>query len=699
MMKSLFEPESIAVIGASSNPNKIGYKILDNIISSGYKGKIYPVNNKGGEIRDLKVYKDIEEIDDTVDLSIIAIPAKFVYDAVKKCAEKGVKNCIIISSGFSEVGNRKEEERIVEVARKYGMRILGPNVFGIYVAKSNLNATFGPKNVHPGHIAIITQSGALGIAMIGKSAIDHIGLSAVVSVGNKADIDEADLLEYFRNDENTKVILMYIEGFKDGERFIRALKKLPPEKHVVVIKAGRSKHGAMAAASHTGSLAGSDKVFDGIARQLGIIRAENIRDAFNLSRFLSEINMPDGEDIVIITNGGGIGVLCADACEKYDVKILDNYDVLRNAFGDIIPSFGSWKNPVDLTGQATAEDYRKALERALDNSNIHGVIALYCETAIFNQNDMVNLIKEMNEKYKNKKPIVFSLFGGEKIDKAIEELKKGGIKVFDEVYDAVAVMGAMYRRYRYAKEEIEKEELEIDSEKEIGEIIRNARKENRGVLLPHEAKRIMEIIGVSIPDYRIAKNIEEAVLYAEEIGYPVVMKIISEDIIHKTDAGGVALNLENRAEVINAYQAIIRNAKAYYPDARIRGVEISKMVPKGVETIVGATQEPTFGPTVMFGLGGIYVEAIKDVSFRAAPVSVREAKSMINEISSSSILYGIRGEKRRDIEAIVNVIVNVSNLIARVREIKDIEINPLMVYESNKGVKAVDVRILLRGLK
>ena len=695
-MKALFEPKSIAIIGASKNPEKIGYKVVENIVAGGYKGKIYPINPKGGELLGLKVYESIEELEDKIDLAIITIPAKIVYDTVKKCGEKGVKYCIIISSGFSEIGNKKEEERIVEIAKKYGIRILGPNVFGIYVAESKLNATFGPRKVYSGHIAIITQSGALGIAMIGKSANNNIGLSAVISVGNKADIDEADLLEYLGNDEGTRVILMYIEGFRDGRRFIEALKNLPSDKYVVTIKAGKSKHGAIAAASHTGSLAGSDNVFNGIAKQLGIIRAENVREAFNFALFLSQAEMPEGENVVIITNGGGMGVMTADACEEHGLKIFDDYEDLKETFEKIIPPFGSWKNPIDLTGQANVDDYKKALEKALANENIHAVIALYCETALFNQKDMIELIKKMNEKYKNRKPIVFSLFGGEKIDEAIKKLSKEGIKVFDEVYDAVSAMAALYKKYRHIKEREEESEIYVEKEEEIKEIIELAKKDGRRFLLPHEAKEIAKLIGIDVPEYRIAKNLDEAIRYSEKIGYPVAMKIVSEDIVHKTEAGGVALDLENKDEVINAYQVIIRNAKTYFPNAKIRGVEISKMVPKGIETIVGGTQDPAFGPIVMFGLGGIYVEAIGDVSFRAAPLSIKEAKRMVNEISSSKVLYGVRGEARRDIEKISQSIVNIGKLIARVKEIKDIEINPLVVYEYGKGVKAVDVRILLR---
>lgn len=698
-MNTLFEPRSIAVIGASKNPDKIGYKIVENIIKGGYRGQVYPVNPKGGVLFDLPIHTNIQDINDEVDVAIITIPADSVYEAVRLCAKKGIKYCIIISSGFAEVGNREEEEKIVAFARKYGMRILGPNVFGIYVAKSRLNATFGPRNIHPGTIAIVTQSGALGIAMIGKSASDNIGVSSVISVGNKADIDEAWLLEYLKDDETTRVILMYIEGFKNGEKFVESLKRVSPKKHIVTIKAGKSKRGAIAAASHTGSLAGSDNVFEGIATQLGILRATNIREAFEKARFLAENTLPLGENAVVITNGGGIGVMCADACECYGVRLFDDVNMLRDIFEDVVPDFGSYRNPVDLTGQATVEDYQKALEKALESDAVHSVIALYCETAVFTQQDIVALVRKYSEMFKKKKPIVFSLFGGEKIDKAIAQLQAEGIKSFDEVYDAAASLGALYKRYRFIQTEREEPDNSLANEEAIRKILQNAKKEKRTVLLPHEAKELLKLAGIEIPHYRVARDLNEAVMYADEIGYPVAMKIVSEDIIHKTEAGGVALDLENAEEVMNAYQAIVKNAAAHFPEARIRGVEISQMLAKGVETIVGGTQEPTFGPVVMFGLGGIYVEALGDVAFRAAPVSQKDARQMIEEIAAASILHGMRGEKRRDIEKIADTIVKLGKLISRVRELRDVEINPLMVYEYGEGVKAVDVRILLRDIK
>lgn len=697
-LKALFEPKSVAVVGASSNPAKIGHKVLSNILNGGYHGEVYPVNPKGGEILGLKVYKRVAEIEGAVDLAVVVVPAPVVFDVVQDCAAAKVKFLIIITSGFSEVGNRKEEKKIVDFARKHGMRVLGPNVFGMYSAKVSLNASFGPSKILPGKIAIITQSGALGGAMIGKSVVDRIGLSAIISVGNKSDLDEADLLQYLKEDEQTRVVLMYIEGVKNGNKLVRILKDMPEDKHVVVIKSGKSKRGALAAASHTGSLAGSDNVFNGIAEQCGILRAESVNEAFNWSRALSELPLVEGDNTVIITNGGGLGVMCADACEKYGVPLMDDSVLLQNIFKDVMPEFGSARNPVDLTGEAGVEEYKTSLKKALNVKEINAVLALYCETGIFEPEGMSKMVVEMDQIYKKNKPILFSMLGGEKVEEIIDVTRKKGTYVFDDVYNAASALGALYRRKRFIEElkHLENTPDIIINEMAIRRVISKARSEDRRFLMPDEAKEIMKLIGLTLPRWRIARSLDEAVSFAEEIGYPVVLKIVSEDIIHKTDAGGVALDLENKNEVIDAYQAIMKSCRTKFPKARIRGIEVCEMVPRGVETIVGGTFDPSFGPVVMFGLGGIYVETLKDVTFRAVPLALNDAKKMVRGINAYPILLGVRGEKRKDIEGIVDVLLRVGKLMEKIEDVSDVEINPLMVYEYGKGVKVVDVRILLK---
>jgi len=693
-IRSLFKPRSIAVIGASLDTRKIGYKIVDNIVAGGYSGKIYPVNSKGDEILGLRGYKDIRDVEDDVDVGVIVVPARFVFDVVKGCAEKGVKFTPIISSGFSEIGNREEEKKVVDCAKEHGMRVLGPNIFGIFSASSSLNATFGPKRIKPGSIAIITQSGALGIAMIGKTTVENIGLSAIVSVGNKSDINETDLLEYFLRHEATRVILIYIEGLKAGERFVRVLQETAKQKPVVVLKAGRSKRGAMAAASHTGALAGSDEIFDYLMRQSHAIRAESLGDALEWCKFFANSPVPEEENAVIITNGGGIGVLATDACEKYGVKLYDDYECLKETFSGMMPYFGSTKNPIDLTGEATSSLYQSAFKASFEDPEIRAVISMYCETAVF---DIENLSPIIEENYRNfreaKKPTVFCLVGGERTESCVQSLRKRDVPVFTDPYEAVSCMGAMYTYYRYLKDPPARVDPVLIDTAEIKGVIQKVKEEKRHFLLAGEGQKVMKAAGIPVPASFVAPSLEEAVSAAEKIGYPVVMKIVSKDILHKSDVGGVALDLMDRKEVIEAYEAIVYNCRKANPRAKLEGVEVSEMVKSGVELIVGARKDPSFGPVVMCGLGGIYVEVMKDVSFRGLPLDRREVITMIKEIKSYPILLGVRGEKKKDIESLVNTILKVGAILEGDPNISDIEINPLVV--DDRGAKAVDVRILL----
>ncbi len=694
-IKYLFEPRGVAIIGASRDKSKIGHKVLENINASGYKGKLYPVNPEGGEILGYKVYKTVEEIDGEVDIACIIIPAKYVYESVKSCVAKGVKFAVIIASGFSEVGNSTEEKKIVAYAREHGMRVLGPNIFGVYSAASCMNATFGPSNVRPGNVAFITQSGAIGVGLMGKTVTENIGLSAIVSVGNKSDLDESDLLEYLVEQEQTKIIFMYVEGVSDGERLVSILKKAVLKKPVIILKSGRSARGAMAAASHTSSLAGEDKVFDDIIKQCGVLRAETITDALTWVRYLANIPVPKGENTVIITNGGGIGVLAADACEKFNVTLYDNQTVLDKTFSNVIPSFGSSKNPIDLSGQAPVTYYDSALTAALENPEIHSVICLACETAVFDPDVFNEVVKKQSVGYGKTKPLVYSLFGGSKIDHYVREFQKNDVPAFQDVYESVSLLGAVYSNYRTLHQTPDPiQTIEMDGDK-MNEIIRKVRADDRTFLLAAEAQAMMEIAGLPMPKSRIAHKLDEAIAYAEEIGYPVVMKIVSKDIIHKSDAGGVALDLGTRKEVMDAYEAIIHNARAYKADAKIEGIQVDEMVRDDVETIIGARRDSSFGPIVMFGLGGIYVEVMKDIAFRTFPLGKQEVLKMISQIRSYPLLLGVRGEKRKDIEKVVDTIMRVGTVLLKCKDITDIEVNPLVVYSQGEGARAVDVRILL----
>ena len=459
-LKYLFSPSSIAVIGASRKPGKIGHAIVKNLLDYGFKGKIYPVNPTADEILGLKAYKSVLEIPDKVDMVVVSIPAQKVIPAIEEAGKKGAKVAVVITSGFSEVGNVELERKMVETAHKYGMRILGPNIFGVAYTPADMNATFGPKDILKGGIAFITQSGALGIALMGWTLLEEIGLSAIVSMGNMADLDVVEVSQFLAEDPNTKVITIYLEGLKEGtgKTFVKLMKEVTKKKPVIVLKAGRSERGAAAAASHTGSLAGADIIYDVAFRQSGILRAITIEEMFDWARAFALQPLPKGENAVIITNGGGAGVMATDACADYGVNLYVPPEDLKAEFKKCMPWFGSPKNPVDLTGMAVEDNYYKALKVAYNDDRVHSVIVLYCRTAIL---DPMNLAKVILQAYKEakeegkEKPTVVSMIGGTDVYEAMRHLNREGIPAYPIPERAVASLGALYKYKRYL-EKVEK---------------------------------------------------------------------------------------------------------------------------------------------------------------------------------------------------------------------------------------------------
>lgn len=448
-IRYLFYPKSIAVIGASKNPKKIGYELVRNIITGGFEGKLYLVNPEGAEVMGLKSYTSIRLIPDEIDLSVVAIPAVYVPEILEECGEKGVKAVIVISSGFKEIGNIELEERILSIAKKYGMRMLGPNVFGLYYAPSKINATFGLSKVYPGSIAFITQSGALGIALMGWANLYKIGVSAVVSMGNKADLDEADMLDYFASDRATKAVLLYMEGAKDGRRLMDSLRRITPIKPVVVLKSGRSGKGASAAASHTGSLAGSDLIYDAVFRQSGALRAVDLSQAFDWVKLMTMQPPPSNDNCIIITNGGGAGVMATDACEEWGVNLMSLPEDLQSEFKKLMPVFGNFRNPVDLTGQAYEDSYYRAVELILRDSRAGSLIVLYCQTAITDPVAIAKSIADAWESQGCNKTIVTSFIGGSECEEAMRKLEEHSIPSYPIPERTVSALAAYYRWQRY----------------------------------------------------------------------------------------------------------------------------------------------------------------------------------------------------------------------------------------------------------
>ncbi|NLE65192.1 MAG: acetate--CoA ligase family protein, partial [Elusimicrobia bacterium] len=667
-LKYVFNPRSVAVVGASSEAGKVGYQILNNIIQNGYKGKLYPINKKAKEILGVPCFPSLLDVPTDVDFAVIAVPAPLVEGVLQECVKKNVKGTVVITSGFSEIGRKKEEQALKDIADKNNIGLLGPNTFGFVYTPANLNASFGPTNVSPGKIAFVSQSGALAISLMGWTMMEKIGLASVVSLGNKADIGEKELIEYFNDDPNVSVILIYMEGIKDGRKFMTTKVKKP----VVVLKSGSSSRGAQAAASHTGSLSGSDKIYSAAFTQLGMMRARTFTHAFGAACALS-MPLPQGEDAVIITNGGGIGVSATDECEISGVKLLEDPEWLEAKFRCTMPEFGSTKNPIDVTGGGGCKSYREAVRISLTEERIHAVLVLYCETAVTDPVEVAKAIIEEYNAVKRNKPIMVTIVGGERSRQAIQLLNEAQIPAVTEVREAVSGLKSLYSWKEVSSRPKEKVK-DPEAPARALEVIGRVRGEGRTFLLEHESREVLEACGVPMPKWGFATTAKEAVEIAEKAGmYPVAMKITSVDIIHKSDVGGVILNIKNAEEMSAAFERMMATVKKNAPQAKILGVNLCQMV-DGIQCIVGMNKDPQFGPAVMFGLGGIFVEVLKDVTFRIVPFSEGEANRMVGEIKARKLLDGYRGQGAHK-ESVIKTLMALQKVAEHVKEV---DINPLI---------------------
>ena len=702
VLDGLFRPKSVAVIGASATPGKIGYSVVEALNNGKYEGPIYPINLKADEILGHKAYPSILDLTGKVDLAVITVPAKFVLGSVEECGKAKVKGISIITSGFGEIGDHETENAIVETAHRYGMRVLGPNIIGSLSNSDKLNASFAPMLPLPGDASLISQSGALLIALDAGTYLRGVGFDKLFSLGNMADVDFADIIEWLDQDERTKCISLYIEGLKDGRRFVDVCKKA--RKPIIALKSGVSAHGAAAAASHTGSLAGAAKVYGAAFEQAGIIQAQDLNNLFDLTQAF-ELQPPmKGDHLLIVTNGGGVGVLATDAAERYGIPLEFCPADLQAEMKNYMPEFGSAKNPVDITGGAGLEGYKKCIAFGLQQDWVDGLAVLYCETAMTNPMEIAQGILEAvhqaeeNEASKGK-PVAVSFVGGEHTAEAMRYLIDHGIPTYDDPARAVNVLGGLrqYARLQEAKANSKNEDgFKADKQAALA-IIQAAREDGRDALTEIEAKDVFRAYGLDVTSTRLAKTEDEAVALANKVGYPIVMKIVSPDILHKSDAGGVKVNIKDDASTREWFNKIIANAKAYKADANIHGVAIQEMAPLGSEVILGSINDAAFGPTVMFGLGGIFVEVLKDVTFAVTPVSKQQALKMQSDIRGAKILDGARGEKPRDKEAMAKTIARYSHMILDLQdEIKESDANPVMVYEDGSGLKVVDARIILK---
>jgi acetyltransferase len=693
----MLKPKSVAVVGASATPGKIGYTVVKNLLKDGYKGKIYPINQKESEILGLKCYPEIQDVPGEIDSAIMCVPASVMVEVTKECGKKGVKGLIVITSGFSEVGRKDLEEEVVRIAHSYGMRVLGPNIVGSLSNSDQFNGSFAPCLPLPGKASLITQSGALLIALDMATYTRRVGFDKLISIGNMADVDFADLIDWFNDDDDTSCVSLYVEGLRDGRKFIDSARK--SKKPIIALKSGVSAHGAAAAASHTGSLAGAAKIYGSAFKQAGVIQATDLDNLFDRTLALSSQPPMKGDNMLVITNGGGVGVLATDAAERYGIPMKFAPEDVQAEMKKHMPEFGSAKNPVDMTGMAGNDWYYETVRYAISNKWVDSVVVLYCETAITNPPEIAEAIKRAVEDSKiTDKPITVSFVGGEKSEKAMGWLVEHGIPAFFAPDVAVNAMAAL-REYAVLQENKKSDGAKTDEKalKLALEVIAGARAAGRDSLTEIEAKKVFEAYGMPTTKIGLAKTEEEAVKLATQIGYPIVMKIVSPDILHKSDAGGVKVNLKDEAGVREAYNTILKNAKAYKADADVHGVAVQEMAPWGTEVILGSVNDPTFGPTVMFGLGGIFVEVLKDVTFRVTPVAKPEAEQMINEIRSAAILAGVRGEAPRDRKAMAETVVKYSSMILDLKdEIAESDANPVLLYSEGEGLRVADARIILK---
>ncbi len=699
-LDKIFNPQSVAIIGASDAEGSVGYAIVKNFTRLGYAGKVYFVNIRKPEIMGTKTYPTVGQISEPVDLAIIATPAKTVPDVIEECGKAGVKGAIIVSAGFKETGpaGKALEEKILENARKYKIRIVGPNCIGIIRPRINLNATFVDKVPKPGNIAFLSQSGALGSAILDWAIHENIGFSNFVSVGSMIDVDFGDLIDYFGSDPKTKSILMYVEGITEARKFMSAARHFARTKPIIVVKSGRFSESAKAAASHTGSLSGEDAIYDAAFKRAGIVRVDDIADLFNAAEVLGTQPLPKGPNLAIITNAGGPGVMTTDALIGLNGKLAKLSQQTLDSLNAVLPPFWSHGNPIDVLGDAKADRYRAAVEACLNDENIDGILVIFTQQAVSESVEIAkNIVELVKSKAYQNKTILTSFMGYGAVQEANSLLNANNIPTYSTPEQAVKTYMHMYQYQRNVEliyETPEEFPVEAPPKRPINVILRNAAFEDREVLTEDEAKKILKYYNFPVVKTAAANNVDEAIAYAQQMGFPVVLKILSPQIIHKSDAGGVILNVHDPAEVREAFDTLIQRATAYNPNAQIIGVTVQPMVQKkGYEVIIGGKTDPIFGPVVLFGMGGVGVELFKDYSMGLPPLNTTLIRRMMEDTKIYKLLKGYRGSPPADVKKLEETLLLFSQLLMDFPQIKEIDINPLLINEREAVI--LDARIVI----
>jgi acetyltransferase len=686
----------VAVVGASMEERKVGFAVLNNMVECGYPGKIYPVNPKGGEMMGRKVYKSFNDIGGFVDLVVFVIPPIHILQTIRESKKGSFDTAIVISAGFKETGpeGAKIENDLKALCKERGIRVMGPNCLGFIDTVSKVNASFSAGTPVTGNIAFFTQSGALGTAVLDWAIKEKIGMSKFMSLGNKMDMNECDMLEALAEDPDTHVILGYLEGIADGRRFIEVAERVSKKKPIIITKSGSTAAGARAISSHTGTLAGSENAYKAAFAQFGIIRSSSVEELFDLAMAFSYQEVPKGDNMVIVTNAGGPGIIAADAVEKSDVKLSSLTKETIDKLKAVLPPVAALYNPVDIIGDARDDRYRAAVEILEKDPNVDSIMVILTPQSMTNATEIAQAIAATNKT--SSKPIFTSFMGGGLVEEGARILNENKVPNYLYPERAVTSIESMisYRKRREVRR-VFGQPFEVDKRKAKEIITRNI--ERKISQIPEaDARQMLEAYGFKIPKTLIAESAYDAVYTCDKLGYPVVLKICSPDIIHKSDVGGVKVNLKNADEVRKAYFDIVTSAKKAVPHAQIQGVQISEMYSGGREVILGITKDPTFGPLLMFGMGGVYVEVLKDVSFRIAPITPDEADGMMQEIKMFPLLKGVRGEPGVNLASIREALLRLSQLVCDFPQIVEMDINPLKVFAKGSGeAVAIDSRMTI----
>ena len=696
MAESVFlSPKSIAVIGASDKEGSVGRAITSNIMK-GYKGTVFPISPTRDKVFGKKAYKSVLDVPKSIDLAVIVTKNQIVPTVLEECGKKKIKGAIVITAGFKEVDEEgaKLEQKLKDIAKKYSIQVIGPNCLGVMNLdpKTMMNSTFLKITPKSGEIALISQSGAICAALVEDASAQGIGFSAVLSMGNKADMSEIDILKILAEHKQTKVIVMYLEDMGNGQEFLKVCKQITKKqkKPVLVLKSGRSPEGARAAMSHTGALMGSDEIYDALLKQSGAIRVDTMEELFDYATAFSKQPLPEKGELVIVSNAGGPAIISTDSCSKLGIKMA-KIEEIRSKIDAVIPPWGSSRNPVDIVGDADFNRFENVLNEVLQHKNVGSVISMCTPSATLDYDKLAEVIVKMSKKYK--KTMLASLMG---LDEGItnrEILADGDIPYYTYAEGSIRALKAMLRFVDWINTPSGKITKFTVNKSKAKKIFDQVKKEKRTSLLEEEGQEILRAYGFPLPKSILAKNEKDAVKSARKIGYPIVLKIASPQIIHKSDAGGVKVNLTNDKDVTTSFREIVKNAKKYNKKAEIKGVLVNEMIKGGKEMIIGSKLEPGFGPVVMLGMGGIYVEILKDVTFKLAPMTDIESNDMISSIKTKKLLEGVRGEKPSDLKKLSECIQRLSQLVTDFKEIKELDMNPVLVMEKGKGCKILDVRI------